>query len=102
MPLAGSEVYCNAANKNKDLISEAEKKIRDQREKIKKLELEIKQKKRIIKQQERNCSALISVDTTIPNDTKPFTIHGGKKSRKSSKISPQRKNKSRKNIKNKK
>jgi len=102
MPLAGSEVYCNAVNKNKDLISEAEKKIRDQREKIKKLELEIKQKKRIIKQQERNCNALISVDTTIPTDIKPFTIHGGKKSRKSSKISPHRKNKSRKNIKNKK
>jgi nanoRNase/pAp phosphatase (c-di-AMP/oligoRNAs hydrolase) len=102
MPIAGSEVYCKASNKNKDLVSEAEKKIRDEKEKIKKLELEIKQKKRIIKQQERNCDAIISVDTTVPSDIKPFTITGGKKSRKSSKISPHRKNKSRKNIKNKK
>jgi len=97
MPLAGSEVYCNAANKNKDLVSNAEKKIRDEREKIKQFELEIKQKKRIIKEQESNCNAVLKVDNTIPADVKPFTMNGGgKKTRKHS-----YKNKSRKMRKNK-
>jgi hypothetical protein len=83
MPLAGSEIYCNSANKNKDLISQAEKNIRDQKEKIKQLELEMKQKKRLIKDQERNCNAVLKVDNTIPLDIKPLSIFsGGKKSRK--------------------
>jgi hypothetical protein len=83
MPLAGSEIYCHSANKNKDLISQAEKNIRDQREKIKQLELEIKQKKRLVKDQERNCSAVLKVDNSISLDIKPLSIFsGGKKSRK--------------------
>jgi hypothetical protein len=83
MPIAGSEIYCHSANKNKDLISQAEKNIRDQREKIKQLELEIKQKKRVVKDQERNCSAVLKVDNSISLDIKPLSIFsGGKKSRK--------------------
>jgi hypothetical protein len=90
MPLAGSEVYCNAANKNKDLVSEAEKKIRDQKEEIKKMELEIKQRKRDIAQQQRNCKAWVKIDNTVPLETKGFTFQGltgGKKSRRKSKKS---------------
>lgn len=92
MPLAGSEVYCDAANKNTDLVNAAEKKIRDQKEEIKKMELEIKQRRRDIKQQQRNCKAWVRIDNTIPLETKPFSFHGttesksevsgGKKSRK--------------------
>ena len=65
------------------MISQAEKNIRDQREKIKQLELEIKQKKRLVKDQERNCSAVLKVDNSISLDIKPLSIFsGGKKSRK--------------------
>jgi len=84
MPVAGSEVYCTAANKNTDLVNTAEKKIRDDKEDIKKMELEIKQRKRDIKQQQRNCKAWFKLDNSIPLETKPFTFQGttgGRKSR---------------------
>jgi hypothetical protein len=99
MPLAGSEVYCNAANKNRDLVSEAEKKIRDQREEIKKMELEIKQRRRDISQQQRNCKAWVRIDNTVPLETKAFTfqgLSGGRKSRRKSKKSRKSRRKSRK------
>ena len=76
MPVAGSEVYCNAANKNIDLVNAAEKKIRDDKEDIKKMELEIKQRKRDIKQQQRNCKAWFKLDETVPLETKPFNFLG--------------------------
>jgi len=87
MPVAGSEVYCKAANKNKDLISEAEKRIRDQQSDIKRIELEIKQRKRDIKHQELNCEAWVKIDETIPLQTNAFDfnkITGGKSRRKKS------------------
>jgi len=90
MPVAGSEVYCNAANKNTDLVSAAETKIRDMKEEIKKYELEIKQRKALIKQQQRNCKAWRYLDDTIALETNPFSFGqktGGKSRRKKCKKS---------------
>lgn len=81
MPIAGYKPYCDAVNANKKLVDQAEESIRDKKEEIKTLELEINKRKKLIKQQDRNCNAVGWINSSIEDGTNISKMNGGRKSR---------------------
>ena len=95
MPVTGSKTYCDAVNANKKIVDEDHAKIRDQKQAIKDVELEITKREKLIKQQKRNCSAVAWINPAIEDGTNISKVAGGRKSRKSKKSKKSRKSRRR-------